>query len=108
MNYDIPFTAKRIEGYLKDRTLHEDDPEVPYTYVEDHVLGLTQVDRTPRWVIIAALGALVGQGSARMRVWKRDQSDIEDVKVRYVGKPAPEAEPVEQVEPVEPGGSPPP
>jgi hypothetical protein len=86
MNYNIPWTAGRIEGYLRDRIHHADDPEVPFTYVEDHVLGLPEVDRTPRWVIIAALGALVGQGSARMRVWKRDQDDIEDVKVRYLEK----------------------
>lgn len=93
MNYNIPWTAQRIEGYLRDRTLQEDDPEVPYSYVEDHVQGLAEIDRTPRWVIIAALGVLVGRGSARMRVWKRDQDAIEDVKVRYIAPPPPPPEP---------------
>lgn len=93
MNYNIPWVARRVERYLKHRYENERDPEVPFSMVESMVGHLGEVDRTPRWVVVAAVGYLIHQGSAAVRVWKRDQSDVDEVKVSY--RRPPPAEPAE-------------
>jgi len=88
LNYNVPWVARRIERYLKHRFENERDPEVPFASVEAMVRQLDEVDRTPRWVIVAALGCLLQEGAAAYRVWKRDQVDIDEVRVRFVPRPA--------------------
>ena len=89
MNYDIPLVARKISTFLRERVDEDGGPEVPFSYVEGHILAQDDIDRTPRWVIVAAVGYLVARGAAHVRVWKRDQADVDDVKIRHVARRRP-------------------
>lgn len=99
MNYNIPWVAKKVEAYLKHRLEHERDVEVPFSSIENMVRHLAEVDRTPQWVIVAAVGYLMGQNCAGMRVWKRDQSAVDEVKVSWRRPQEPGFAPVPDPEP---------
>lgn len=81
MNYNVEWTAKAVEAYLARRLRQEDEPEVPFQRVLQAIRALPEVDRTPEWVLLAALGFGEARGRIRVRVWKRDQVDPEELKV---------------------------
>jgi len=82
MNYDVPYVARKIDVYLRARLANGDETEIPFSQIQGYVNALEEIDRTPEWVVVAAIGYLTNEGIAEFKVWKRDHTDVTTVKVR--------------------------
>lgn len=83
MNYDFDWTANAIENFLRERARSGREPEVPFQTALKALNGRGDVDRTPEWVAVAAVGQLVAAGRVKSRVWKRDQDVPGEVLLTY-------------------------
>jgi len=85
MNYNLDWTAKKIYKFLiENRDKLDEYGEMEFRLIKNYFDTLENVDVTPDWVLIIALGILYAQKKVRIRVWMRDQKDISLVKVRLL------------------------
>jgi len=72
--YNVEFVAKKILEIFKfDVELAQ--REVTFRLIKEKISRL-DTDRIPDYVIILALGYLMGQKKVKMRVYRRDQAQI--------------------------------
>lgn len=88
MNYDVEWAASAVEQFLSARLRNGEDPEATFQMILKALQARPEVDRTPAWVVLAGIGALVDRKRVRIRVWKRDQESPDDIKIQILPDPA--------------------